>query len=238
VRTVPGEQDLLINDPWRQLGRRYSQQERSNILPQIEITRPGPDTQGFYDRLKASLNVSQSANRLSETLAANAAARRQLEEAKYLQNQWGSVDLSGVNPQYLEKTSGGSGTRPSGVPLQGRYRTTSSYGMRKHPVSGITKLHDGIDFGVPMGTPIYATHSGKVIESGFKGAWGYQVLLGGSGGITSRYAHQSRLTVKAGQYVNRGQIIGYSGSSGSSTGPHLHYAVYVGGRPVNPNAYF
>lgn len=231
--------DIQIQDPWRQLGRRYSEASRDNTLPQVQITRPGMDTEGFYSRLQRTLDIDEEANRLSSVLARNKQEKQALEEAKFLQSQWGAVDLSGVNPQYLSQPGvTGSGTTPFGMPLQGKTRTTSGYGMRTHPVTGVHKLHDGVDFSAPTGTPIYATHSGRVISAGNSGAWGNQVMIGGSGGISTRYAHQSSVKVKPGQNVTRGQLIGYVGSTGRSTGPHLHYAVYVNGKPVNPNAYF
>lgn len=240
-----GEQDVLINDPWRQLGRRYKDLERNKQLPQISVTRPGPDTEGFYNRLRRTLDISTAANRLEETKAQNLAEKRALEEAEFLKNQWGSVDLSGVNPQFLAEQGltyedvlkGGKAGRPSGMPVASS-RTSSGYGTRKHPVTGVVKLHDGVDFAAPAGTPIYATHSGTVGYAGYKGAWGNQVVLNGAGGISTRYAHQSRVSVRAGQQVVKGQIIGYVGSTGSSTGNHLHYGVMVNGRAVNPNSYF
>lgn len=241
-----GEQDVIINDPWRQLGRRYQEAKRDNTLPAVQVNRPGPDTEGFYSRLRRTMDISSAANRVSDQLAENAAARRALAEAKALEKAWGSVDLSGVNPKFLEQqgisyqdlSKKGVGGVPSGRPLSSKYGVTSGFGTRKHPITRVTKLHDGIDYGAPSGTPIYATHSGKIISAGSGGsAWGNQVLIAGSGGITTRYAHQSRVAVRSGQQVTKGQLIGYVGSTGYATGPHLHYAVYVNGKPVNPNAY-
>lgn len=243
------EADIAIQDPWRQLGRRYKGLERDKTLPQVTVTRPGPDTEGFYNRLRKSLDISAAANRLAEQKAVNLAERRALEEARFMQQQWGSVDLSGVNPQFLAQQGlsyqdlgrPGKGGTPSGVPLSKRYgyRQSSGYGMRRHPITGVTKLHDGIDFAAPAGTPIYATHSGIVKIGGYAGkAWGNMVVIGGSGGVSTRYAHQSRVAVRPGQRVTKGQVIGYVGATGYATGPHLHYSVLVNGRPVNPSAYF
>lgn len=231
--------DIQIQDPWRQLGRRYSEASRDNTLPEVQVTRPGMDTEGFYSRLQRTMDIDTEVNKLSSVLARNKQEKQALEDAKFLQQQWGAVDLSGVNANFLEQPGlTGSGTSPYGMPLQGNRRTTSGYGMRKHPISGVTKLHDGVDFSAPAGTPIYATHSGRVISAGNQGAWGNQVMISGSGGISTRYAHQSSVKVRPGQNVTRGQIIGWVGSTGSSTGNHLHYAVYVNGKPVNPSAYF
>ena len=88
-----------------------------------------------------------------------------------------------------------------------------------------------------MGTPIRAAASGRVISAGYNGGYGNLVVLDNGGGIATAYAHQSRLAVSAGQSVSQGQVIGYVGSTGFSTGPHLHFEVRVNGSPVDPMGY-
>jgi murein DD-endopeptidase MepM/ murein hydrolase activator NlpD len=121
------------------------------------------------------------------------------------------------------------------TPVSGA-RLTSGFGMRKHPLLGYSKMHAGVDFGVPQGTPIKAAGSGVVEEAGRSGAYGIMVKVGHEGGYRTLYAHMSRLAegLRPGAKVNQGQIIGYVGSTGRSTGPHLHYEVRVKDRPVNP----
>jgi len=111
---------------------------------------------------------------------------------------------------------------------------TSSFGMRRHPVLGYTRAHEGVDYGAPTGTPIWAVGDGSVREAGWKGACGKAVIVKHRNGLDTIYCHLSRIAVSAGKSVSQKQIIGYVGSTGRSTGPHLHYAVKRGGRYVNP----
>jgi len=112
--------------------------------------------------------------------------------------------------------------------------TTSGFGYRFHPVLKYSRLHAGVDFRAPTGTPVRAAQSGRVLIAGWKGGYGYTVVISHGDGLTTLYGHNSRLAVKAGQYVSRGQVISYSGSTGLSTGPHLHFEVRVNGVPKNP----
>ena len=115
---------------------------------------------------------------------------------------------------------------------------TSPYGMRKHPITGVYKLHTGTDFGAACGTPIRAAADGEVLQRGYDTAYGHRVVVthGVVGGatLTTTYNHQSGITVRAGQRVVRGQVIGYVGTTGYSTGCHLHFELLVGGEFVDP----
>ena len=113
-------------------------------------------------------------------------------------------------------------------------RLSSSFGMRFHPVLGYSRLHAGVDYAAPTGTPIYAVADGRVAFAGRHGGHGNYVKLAHYNGLGTGYAHMSRISVDAGESVRRGQVIGYVGSTGLSTGPHLHYEVYRGGQTVNP----
>jgi len=114
---------------------------------------------------------------------------------------------------------------------------TSEYGWRVHPVYGTRKLHTGMDFGAPTGAAIHAAADGVVVTAGSMGGYGNAVVIDHGGGLATLYAHQSRVAVRVGQRVSTGQVIGYVGSTGLSTGPHLHFEVRVGGNPVNPRGY-
>lgn len=120
---------------------------------------------------------------------------------------------------------------PFDLPVKSNYRFTSGFGQRWG------RLHAGADFAGPIGTPIYATADGVVTHAGWSSGYGRLVKIQHEFGIETRYAHQSRIRVNVGQRVSRGQRIGDIGNSGRSTGPHLHYEVRVGGRPVNPMIY-
>jgi murein DD-endopeptidase MepM/ murein hydrolase activator NlpD len=113
---------------------------------------------------------------------------------------------------------------------------TSGFGMRMHPILGYTKMHKGVDFGAPIGTPIFAAGNGTVEEIGFKGGYGRYIRIRHDGHLGTAYAHMSRFAsnLYRGARVNQGQVIGYVGESGRATGPHLHFEVLVNNEQVNP----
>ncbi len=113
---------------------------------------------------------------------------------------------------------------------------TSGFGMRRHPILGYRRLHAGMDFRARHGTPIVAVSDGRVSSAGRAGGCGIAVRLEHGSGLSTRYCHMSRMAVSRGQQVRRGQVIGYVGSTGLSTGAHLHYEMYRGGRAINPSS--
>jgi len=125
---------------------------------------------------------------------------------------------------------------PSILPTQG-WLTSAFSSMREHPVLHIARPHEGIDVVAPMGAPIEAPAAGKVISAGWETGYGYSVSIDHGYGITTRFAHASKLLVKRGEKVERGQRIALVGNTGLATGPHLHYEVHVRGRAVNPLNY-
>ena len=119
-----------------------------------------------------------------------------------------------------------------------KMRITSKFTYKRwHPILKRYRPHLGVDIGARRGTKIYATHAGKVIYAGWMGGYGKVTKIKHAGGFVSLYAHQSKLLVKKGAYVKRGQVIGYVGSTGRSTAPHLHFGLYKNGKAVNPMAY-
>lgn len=118
------------------------------------------------------------------------------------------------------------------LPVAGRM--TSRFGRRFHPVLHVWKLHTGVDFGVPTGTAVHAAAGGVVVHSGWLGAYGNAVVIDHGGGVSTLYGHCSSLSVRTGQSVTAGEVISYSGSTGYSTGPHLHFEKRVNGSPVPP----
>lgn len=121
---------------------------------------------------------------------------------------------------------------PALLPINGRL--SSNFGARRHPISGMYRQHSGIDLAAPIGTPIRATKEGVVVTSGWSGGYGIMVRLDHGNGVETRYAHMSRAVVRSGQSVKAGQIIGAVGSTGRSTGPHLHYELRLNNVAVNP----
>ena len=130
----------------------------------------------------------------------------------------------------------GVGEQRGGMARPTNGRVTSTFGMRRHPILGYRRMHSGIDFGGGYGAPIYAVTDGVVAMAGRNGGYGNYVRLNHGGGLGTGYGHMSRIAVRAGQRVSRGQVIGYIGSTGLSTGPHLHYELYRNGRAVNPSS--
>ena len=125
---------------------------------------------------------------------------------------------------------------PSRMPLDDA-KLTSDYGMRTHPVLGGRRNHKGVDLAAPRGTPVYATAGGVVGRADWYSTYGLFVRVEHGAELETRYAHLSRLAVAAGQRVKKGDLLGYVGSTGRSTGPHLHYEVRVSGEAVNPLPY-
>ncbi|TXC72203.1 M23 family metallopeptidase [Sphingomonas ginsenosidivorax] len=122
----------------------------------------------------------------------------------------------------------------SGLPVLGRI--TSSFGWRMHPLLGFTRMHKGLDIGAPYGSPIHAMTDGIVAFAGRTGGYGNFVKLAHGGGMASGYGHMSRIAVSSGTRVRQGQVIGYVGSTGMSTGPHLHWEVWRNGTAINPSS--
>jgi murein DD-endopeptidase MepM/ murein hydrolase activator NlpD len=140
----------------------------------------------------------------------------------------GSVDFYGPDGQSTKKTL-------MKTPIDGA-RMSSGFGMRRHPVLGYSKMHKGVDFAAPTGTPIYAAGDGTIKKAGRFSSYGNYVRIRHRGDLDTAYGHMSRIAagIKPGTRVKQGQIIGYVGTTGRSTGPHLHYEVLVNAKQVNP----
>jgi murein DD-endopeptidase MepM/ murein hydrolase activator NlpD len=180
-----------------------------------------------YAELEAS--SQQIGAMLRERAAARAAAAAAAASAS-------SGDSSG---------GGGGGSVDSYQPVQGSGAfiwpvngvITSPFGYRNHPIFGRSILHSGIDIGVDEGTPVHAADGGVVVEADWIGGYGNAVIIDHGNGLSTLYGHNSSLAVSAGQTVSQGQVIAYAGSTGNSTGPHVHFEVRANGDPVDPNGY-
>ncbi len=157
---------------------------------------------------------------------------------KDLQNQLDQI-FKDINNNNNNSNNGGqsnnSGSESFIRPSTGR--VTSVYGARVNPVTGVNGFHTGIDLGAPMGAPIKASKSGKVVTASYISGYGNTVILDHGSGIQTLYAHSSSLAVSVGQTVSQGQVIAYVGSTGNSTGPHLHFEIRVNGQHQNPTNY-
>ncbi len=130
----------------------------------------------------------------------------------------------------------GVGRQSGGVQQPVPGPITSNYGLRMHPILGYARMHRGLDFRAAYGTPILAAIDGTVARAGWAGGYGRQVRLNHVNGLASSYSHMSRIAVAPGTRVRQGQVIGYVGSTGLSTGPHLHYEMYRNGQTINPRS--
>lgn len=140
----------------------------------------------------------------------------------------------------MDKVSAGIATTsvsvPAAMPLMGA-RMSSGYGMRNHPVLGGMRGHKGVDLAAPTGTPVYATADGYVSKADWFSSYGKYISIEHGASLQTRFAHLSDMVVSAGDKVKKGDLIGYVGSTGRSTGPHLHYEVRVDGVAVDPSPY-
>ena len=119
-------------------------------------------------------------------------------------------------------------------PVPGYFTVTSGYGNRRHPFSGRQEFHTGIDIGARSGANVVAAESGMVTMSGWHGGYGQTIVIDHGNGLSTLYAHNSALLAREGQWVNRGDVIARVGSTGISTGPHLHFEIRQNGRHFNP----
>jgi murein DD-endopeptidase MepM/ murein hydrolase activator NlpD len=188
----------------------------------------------------AMANSSANADITAPLRAAQAAKQSALgsgdEQFRQLFSTWQSLDkapalAASVIPMAAPKVS-----IPSRSPVNG-FRLTSDYGMRTHPVLGSRRSHKGIDMASAVGTPVHAPADGVISRAEWFSSYGLYIQLEHGGDLETRYGHLSRLNVAAGQLVRKGDVFGYVGSTGRSTGPHLHYEVRVAGVAVNPLPY-
>ena len=135
--------------------------------------------------------------------------------------------IDAANAQRPQATSSGLM-----MPVDGHI--TSYFGYRYHPILHFTRFHAGLDIGAGWGSPIVAAGDGRVVAAGWAGGYGREVQIAHGGGLVSLYGHMSEIVAQPGSFVRQGQLIGYVGSSGLSTGPHVHFEVRLGGQPVNP----
>ncbi len=158
------------------------------------------------------------------------------EQFRKLFSSWQSLDKAPAFAASVAPVTATKVSVPSRMPLMNA-RLSSEFGMRTHPVLGGRRGHKGIDLAAPTGTPIHATADGVVGKAEWFSSYGLYIQIEHGGDFQTRYGHLSRLNVAAGQLVKKGDLIGFVGSTGRSTGPHLHYEVRVAGEAVNPIPY-
>jgi murein DD-endopeptidase MepM/ murein hydrolase activator NlpD len=207
---------------------------------------PAKAVEAYIKAIASKLSLANDIDASSRYDLVVEQARAETGEIEYGKLLFAGLERAGRRTQLLQWTIGGRtewfeasgvGQRRGGMsqPIENG-RITSGFGMRFHPILGYSRFHRGIDFGAVYGTPIRAVTDGIVAFAGRNGGYGNHIRLNHSGGLGSSYSHMSRFAVGAGARVLQGQVIGYVGSTGMSTGPHLHFEVYRGGQPVSPRS--
>ncbi len=188
---------------------------------------PRPDSRGFgdaqFDRMMQSWQAKPSSVPSLSAIYEATAPKRPRAPADAT-----SANLVAAIPQFSALADA--------APLRFA-RLTSQFGMRIHPLLGGLRAHKGIDLAAAVGTPIRATADGIVRQAAWTGGYGLLVAIDHGGHMETRYGHMSRLAVTPGEHVTKDSVIGYVGSTGRSTGPHLHYEVLIDGRAVDPMSY-
>ena len=181
--------------------------------------------------------IDESEELQSDLMKEIAQAEKDLKAAEY--REWLATYVPTTRPSGTDTTPSTQAPSSSGwiKPLKS-YTFTSAFGMRLHPIKKVWLMHEGVDMSAPQGTPIYAAKAGKVTRTAFQaGGAGYYVSINHGDGFSSIYMHMTHYIVKPGTYVQTGQVIGYVGSTGGSTGPHLHFGISYNGTYVNPMNY-
>jgi murein DD-endopeptidase MepM/ murein hydrolase activator NlpD len=180
--------------------------------------------------------AAEAGRLLNKASTDRAAAEQQLAELERASNEIGAMlaDLQRGRGSQADLRYSGTWSGWGSAPIGGGYRVSSGFGYRVHPISGRRSFHDGVDLACGSGTPIHAAASGRVVHAGWYGAYGIAAIVDHGSGWSTLYGHCSSLAVGAGQSVSAGQVIGYVGSTGYSTGPHLHYSVRYYGSPRSP----
>jgi murein DD-endopeptidase MepM/ murein hydrolase activator NlpD len=211
------------------------QSENKQIVEAVQV-RTRDKIKEFRDVIKmAGFNVDRI-----QKLARNTLPKEELKTSQDIKRQGGPFVPARLGKQFeasldqLMLLDSIVSRLPLGVPMRGA-KVTSGYGRRHDPFNNRWAMHTGVDFASHEGAPVYVTNEGVVKAAGWKGAYGNQIEINHGLGITTRYSHLSAINVKLGQKVKEGAFIGRQGSTGRSTGGHLHYEVYFNGHPLNPS---
>lgn len=192
------------------------------IAKQDNLTELLADKDDEIEKISDDLEDAQEKLESLQAAAAEAQRKQQEKASSYSSNAGASV-ISG-NGMFTH-------------PCPGYSYISSEFGWREQPIAGASTNHKGIDFAAPMGTPIYAAESGTVVSAGYSGNCGNLIVINHGNGLQTYYMHCNTMYVRAGQTVTKGQNIAAVGTTGNSTGPHLHFQVMLNGTPVNPHYY-
>ena len=193
------------------------------------ISQPALASSAASADIAAPLRAAEAARNGSTTTAPGDSEFRQLFA------NWRALDSGRLGS--MDRADTGSASIPMLVPVTSNRSMSSNFGMRVHPVLGGFRMHKGVDLPASTGTPIHATADGVIGRADWFGGYGLCVEIEHGANLETRYGHMSRIAVAEGQHVHKGDVIGFVGSTGRSTGPHLHYEVRIGGEAVNPVPY-
>ncbi len=214
---VEDAKQLIVNEQNEQIeARTILEGKKSNL----------DDLRSEKDKIISELNSDIKALEVEEA--------RMEADYQAIQNELNAALSSSSSGSTKSSYSGGKFCWPSAV----SQRITSPYGYRPHPISGTRKLHRGIDIGAAYGTNVLAAEAGTVMTAGWNNSYGYYITINHGNGYVTLYAHNSKLLVSKGDTVTRGQVIAKCGSTGNSTGPHVHFEVSLNGQLQNPMNYF
>lgn len=233
----------------------YSQNNHRLKERNHQLTREAKDILTKVEALESEIDTLQQRAGISQ----NSPVQKQSYREDKLQPQGGGIsvdaddllraarsqlpallkNLQGEVKPALEKTLVKENARPQGSPVKGFVELSSGFGLRSDPFGGGgMEFHEGLDFIAAYGTPIHVTAPGYVVEAGWsQGGYGNYVIVDHGYGFQTLYAHLSAVAVEKGMKVERDRIIGYLGSTGRSSGPHLHYSVYINDRPIDPEGF-
>ncbi len=203
------------------------------------------EAENKYESQKEDLlaQIAVQESKYKDAVAAEEKARKEAEAARKAREAEAAARRDNASGRTGSGSSGSSGSSSSSVSSYGFIWPCSAraiscpFGPRYHPITGVYSNHSGMDIAASYGSPIYACASGTVTTATFGTAYGYHVVINHGNGFSTLYGHMIRYTVKVGQYVTRGEVIGYVGSTGWSTGPHLHLTMYYNGSLVDPKKY-
>ena len=200
-------------------------QEKQNLINQKKAERQAV--------LERAMNDRDTAERAYNELMASSASITAMLQQRAAERAAAAAAASGGSGGGGATWVQGTGqlAAPVNAPI------TSDFGWRIHPIYGTRRLHAGTDFGVDEGTPVHAADGGVVVEAGWISGYGYTVIIDHGNGMSTLYAHNSDVAVSPGQTVSKGQVVSYSGNTGGSTGPHLHFEVRINGEPTDPMGY-
>ena len=199
-------------------------QEKQNVINQKKAERQAV--------LERAMNDRDTAERAyNELMASSASITAMLQQRAAERAAAASAASQGGGGGATWVQGTGQLSAPVNAPI------TSNFGWRIHPIYGTRRLHAGTDFGVDEGTPVHAADGGVVVEAGWVSGYGYTVIIDHGNGMSTLYAHNSDVAVSPGQTVSKGQVVSYSGNTGGSTGPHLHFEVRINGEPTDPMGY-